>query len=245
MKLNLTIDSGNSSTKLSLFRGETFVGTERYKQLDASMLKRFMANYDIGAVIVSSVTGNDPEAEAFLSDAVPTFIKLSSATPLPIRILYRSANTLGCDRIATAVEAWHANAGAPSLIVDVGTATTLDVVDAEGNFLGGNISPGITMRMKSLNMLTSRLPLVDKDGETPLFGVDTYTAIRSGVIRGLAYEIDGTISSLESRMPGITTFLTGGDSKLMSGMLSHRVTVDNNMLAKGLNRILLYNEKSI
>lgn len=245
MNLNLTIDRGNSSTKLSLFSGEEFVGTEQYKHFDTPMLKRFMASYDIGAVIVSSVVDSNPEAEEFLAQAVPTFIRLSSATPLPIKILYRSANTLGCDRIATAVEAWHANAGNHSLIVDVGTAATLDVVDASGNFLGGNISPGLRMRLKSLNMLTSRLPLVDKEGDTPVTGTDTDTAIRSGVIRGLAYEIDGTIDRLKAEMPGLTAFLTGGDCRLISGLLHNSVKIDHNMLAKGLNRILLYNEKNI
>ncbi len=245
MNLNLTIDRGNSSTKLSLFRGENFVGTERYKHFDTSMLKRFMANYDIGAVIVSSVVEGDDEASEFLTEAVPTYIKLSSATPLPIAITYRSANTLGCDRIAAAVEAWQANPGKPSLIVDVGTAATLDMVDADGNFRGGNISPGLCMRIKSLNMLTSRLPLVEKEGDTPLIGIDTDTAIRSGATRGLAYEIDGTIDSIKAKTPELTTFLTGGDSKIICGMLRNSVTVDRDMLAKGLNRILLYNEKNI
>lgn len=242
MKLNLTIDSGNSSTKLSLFDGDKFVGTERYKQFDTEMLRSFFARYDIGAAIVSSVVGSNAEAEEFLASRVP-LVKLSSSTPLPIKLRYRSANTLGCDRIATAVQAWSVNPGAASLIVDVGTATTLDVMDAQGCFMGGNISPGISMRLRSLNMLTSRLPLADKDGDTPRVGYDTNTALRSGAVRGLAYEIDGTIGALQAEMPGITTFLTGGDATMVRGLLAYKVVSDPDMLAKGLNRILLYNGK--
>jgi type III pantothenate kinase len=242
MKLNLTIDSGNSSVKVSFFNGNEITRTERFKDFNADVLKHILCSNDIQAVISASVIDNDSEVENVINSCGVHYIKLTHDTALPISLGYKTPRTLGCDRIATAVGAWNEMPQRNSLIIDAGTAMTCDVVDSKGTFLGGNISPGLSMRLRSLNRQTSRLPLVEKEGEVPLIGYDTPTAIRSGVILGLAAEVEFYINRLSESMDNLNVFLTGGNCDFLKQFVKSRVTVDKDLLAKGLNRILLYNE---
>ena len=111
-------------------------------------------------------------------------------------------------------------------------------IEKNGIYRGGNISPGIKMRLKALHNFTSRLPMVDKEGETPKFGHDTETAIRSGVIRGIAHEIDGYINETREKYGEVFVFLTGGDENPLKNIIKNRIFADKNLVAKGLNRIL-------
>ena len=104
---------------------------------------------------------------------------------------------------------------------------------------GGNIAPGVEMRLKALHEYTSRLPLVNKDGAIPSLGCDTETAIRSGVIRGICHEIDGYITEIREKYPNLLVFLTGGDEKTLKNRIKSCIFADKYLVAKGLNRILL------
>ena len=124
--------------------------------------------------------------------------QLTADTPVPIRNAYASPATLGMDRLAAAVGAWSLKPDHDLLVVDAGTAVTFDFVSADGTYKGGNIAPGISLRLKSLHEHTGALPLVSAQGDAPQFGRDTETAIRSGVINGLRHELDGYIAELAS-----------------------------------------------
>ena len=128
-----------------------------------------------------------------------------------IRNLYKTPETLGMDRLAAVVGANYLSPGRNLLVVDAGTALTYEFIDAEGNYWGGNISPGIYTRFKTLNACCDKLPLIERKGETPEFGFDTETAIRAGVIRGIEFEIIGYITLLQKKYPDLLVFLTGGD----------------------------------
>ena len=154
---------------------------------------------------------------------------------------YDSRNTLGADRVAAAAGAQTAM---PTLVVDAGTAVTEDLV-AEGRFLGGNISPGLSLRFRALNGYTSRLPLVGPDGELPDFGHDTVTAIRAGVLNGLLAEIRGVRDMAARRFGNVKILLTGGDAGILSGLLADegiKVEVDLALVGRGLVRIFNYND---
>ena len=127
------------------------------------------------------------------------------------------------------------------LIIDAGTAITYDLLLKQGVFTGGNIAPGIRMRLKALNHFTGKLPLVEKIGDFPLMGTDTETAIRAGVIQGVLFEMDGYIRELKAIYPDLLVFLTGGDAFLLAEKLKTPIFVDKNIVLKGLNRILYYN----
>lgn len=163
---------------------------------------------------------------------------MSSDTPIPLKIKYRTPHTLGSDRLAAAIGAQGEAPGRNILVIDAGSAITIDFVDADGHFWGGNISPGVKMRLTALHQQTSRLPLISKEGETPTLGYDTETAIRSGVIRGICHEIDGYIYEFREKYPDVLVFLTGGDEKTLIGNIKNRIFADKFLVAKGLNRIL-------
>lgn len=128
---------------------------------------------------------------------------------LPIKIWYRTPETLGADRLAAAIGASKLYPGKAVLIADVGTALTLDVVTRRGEYMGGNISPGLQMRFDALHKFTSKLPRVNFDFEHLYFGEDTKTAIQSGVRWGVVNEIAGAFQ-LACRKYGCDLIVTTG-----------------------------------
>ena len=241
---SLTIDIGNSSAKLAVFAQGEICHRERVPKITCEMLDKILATHGIDEAILSSVAHADYAIDDFLNNRLSRYVRLSHVTPLPIGIDYATPHTLGTDRIATAVAAWELNPEAPSLVVDAGTAATIDVVDAKGNFCGGNIVAGLATRLKALNRYTGALPLVDAQGDVPQWGYDTVTALRSGAVLGLVAEIEATAQRIMTRwqcaQPVI--FLTGGDAPLLAGFMNLPVRLHNDLLAFGLYRILRYND---
>lgn len=238
--MNLIIDIGNNSAKLYLFNGEQMILHTRTKENFMEQLTDWQSSYDIKKTIVSTVVDITPQQKKAIESGNKPILWFNSQTPLPIGIKYRTPHTLGSDRLAAAVGAASQAPGRNLMIIDAGSAITIDIVDKEGNFLGGNIAPGINMRLKALHTFTSRLPLVKKEGDTPAHGYDTETAIRSGVIRGICHEIDGYINEYREKNGDVFVFLTGGDEKTLINNIKNRIFADKYLLAKGLNRILTH-----
>ncbi len=246
MKGILTIDNGNTTVKVAYFIGTSLMATNRFKRDDMAPLERFVSTYHPSGAIVCS-TASDPDTEPLERLAqrrCQHALRLTHETPLPIRLGYRTPHTLGRDRIATAVAAWHlAHGQADALVVDAGTAITYDLVTADGRFEGGNIAPGVALRFGALHEHTGRLPLVSPEGDRPIMGYDTDTAIRSGVMWGLVNEIKGVIAMLREKHPGLMVFITGGDARLLLPQLCDMgVKHQEHLAAEGLNRIYLYNQ---
>lgn len=247
MKGNLTIDNGNTSVKVAFFIGTELVATNRFMRRDVRLLDRFISTYKPDSAIMCSTVSSEASqrVEELINQRCSRVMNLTHATPMPITLGYRTSQTLGRDRIATAVGAWSIAQGGDVLVIDAGTAITYDLVTADGCFVGGNIAPGLGLRFKSLHEHTGRLPLVDADGDMPVMGYDTQTAIRSGVLLGLLGEIRSCIATLKMSHPGLTVFLTGGDGKLLHSRLGEEgVIYQEHLAAEGLNRIYLYNEKN-
>lgn len=241
MKLNLAIDQGNTFTKVSLFDELQLICSYRYRYFNTGVLQRLFNKYDINAAIYSSVLDSSPEIENMMSLNLNNFIILSNATPMPMTIDYTTPDTLGHDRIAAAVGALGEMPGKNILIIDAGTAVTLDIVTQDNHFIGGNITPGLKIRFESLHNYTDKLPLINTDGDIPLIGYDTNTAIRAGVVNGLIAEIDGYIRCISGKFKDLTVFMTGGDTPFLAKRIKSPIFDDENLLMKGLNRILLYN----
>ena len=244
MEVNLTIDQGNSSAKVALFDGEKLVAARRYETLLPADVEAIAASHNVRSAIYSSVRFGDTALQEAVKRIAEKVLILDCDTPMPMVIDYTTPSTLGHDRIAAAVGAIYEAAGQNCMIIDAGTAVTLDTVTAGCHYLGGNISPGLRMRFEALHHFTSRLPIVGEEGELPLIGHDTTTAIRSGVILGLVGEIEHYICRVKEQMDGeLMVILTGGDREVLSPLISVLHIIDENLLMKGLNRILLYNEK--
>lgn len=244
MKRSLIIDMGNSSTKLAVYSDGDLTHRQRTGKVTRELLASIIEAHGIDEGILSSVARNDYCIDDYLQQHLQRFMRLSHSTPLPIGLHYATPHTLGCDRIATAVAAWELNPNAASLVVDAGTAATIDVVDAQGNFAGGNIVAGVTTRLKALNHYTSALPLVETEGDTPQWGYNTVTALRSGAILGLVAEIEASASRVKAKLgcEQVTIFLTGGDGPLLAKHMQAETRLENDLLTNGLYRILRYNE---
>lgn len=214
---------------------------------DLSQLKTWVEPYEVDACMVSSTAVITPEMrEQIAATGIQRIHYLDHTTPLPIRNSYSTPETLGTDRLAASVGAYFLAAElkkkhVPVLVIDLGTALTFDLVTAEGEYLGGNISPGIQMRLKALHQFTARLPKVNPEGPLPALGNSTETAIRCGVIHGIQREIEGAIRQFSVNYPQLLVFLTGGDTLDFAKPLKKHIFADKFLVAKGLNIILMHN----
>lgn len=241
--MNLIIDIGNSMAKFVLFEGSE---PKRYGYADNETLEglsRFISTEKPGRAILSTVTALTDEARKRLALLPCPLMELTFKTPIPIRNGYRTPETLGTDRLSAVVGACTLRPEENILVVDAGTCITYDLIDETGLYRGGNISPGLKMRFAALHQYTNRLPLVSENGEVPLVGFDTATALRSGVINGLYYEIKGYIENLKEQFKSLTLLLTGGDGPQINQIFNNQFLNDPWLVARGLNRILEYNEK--
>jgi type III pantothenate kinase len=126
-------------------------------------------------------------------------------------------------------------------VIGLGSAITYNFINKYNEFLGGGISPGMEMRLKSLQVFTAKLPLIKKDWNFPLIGYDTRTNILSGVILGMAKEIDGTIEAYEEKYNNFNVLLTGGDTAYFAQLLKKKIFADPNLIYKGLYAICEFN----
>ena len=179
---------------------------------------------------------------AMLSNVATKALRLTSDMPLPITIDYGTPGSLGADRIAAAVGARATISDRPLLVVDAGTAVTYDAESADGRFLGGNIAPGMNMRLEALHRFTARLPRIQSPRELPtdtFLGHDTTSAM----ILGAIYGIIGSISYYKQHLPESTqVVMTGGWANELSRLCDFDVAVNPHLVSIGLNRILIYNE---
>ena len=127
------------------------------------------------------------------------------------------------------------------LIVDFGTAITIDQVSADGVFRGGNISPGVQMRFRALHDYTAALPLCESCEDQTLLGRSTVEAIRQGVMNGIAFEIEGYIARLFPEIDALSIIFTGGDAKFFVKRIKNTIFAHCDLVFLGLNRILEYN----
>lgn len=237
--MNIVIDQGNTSTKVALFEDRILVEKFRFKQLSAKKVNALLDQYSPQNGILCSVGRLNNELTDTLKERLPFFIELNENTPLPIKSTYKTPETLGKDRIASAVGAYTYQPEKNLLIIDIGTAITYDFVDATGTYRGGNISPGMTTRFRALHQFTKRLPLLDEEGDIPDIGYNTETAIRSGVINGIVHEINSYVDEYIKKY-NVFAFLTGGHSIYFADKLKRRIFADVNLVLKGLNDILIY-----
>ena len=238
--MNLVIDIGNSQTKAGWFSAGILAESRNVLLSSPGDVDALFGIYPVEMAIASSVGQSD--AKLFKGTALPCQpLFLDHTTPQPLKIRYNTPETLGRDRIAAATGAWSIYPGRNILVVDMGTAITIDFVTAAGEYLGGNISPGLQTRFRSLHDYTARLPIVQKNNVFPMLGKDTQSAIISGVQQGIIHEINGYITEFENRFPDCAFALTGGDASFFVPMLKRAIFARPDLVLIGLNHILEFN----
>ncbi len=247
--MHLCIDIGNSSTKLAVYDPEvkdmnTWTFRDKQKKLSATYVKRLLKDHAITRAI-SSNTRNEGEYLRELLAVLQDYIELDEFAELPIQNKYDTPETLGNDRLAGVCAANSMFPGKHTLVIDAGTCITMDLIDKDGNYYGGSIHPGITMRYRALNNYTGKLPLVKREKENRLIGTDTRTSIVSGVQTAVIAEIQGMIDRYSVQFGKVTVIITGGDAPFFVSQLKSKIFAHSNLVLAGLRKILDYNAKAL
>lgn len=239
--MNLIVDIGNTAVKLALFDADRLVSRQQTDVLDRAAVEAFLRGQGVAeAAIVSSTRGDAAEAAETVRGAAKRVVVFTPQLAVPLENRYHTPATLGCDRLAAAVGAAACYPGRNALVVDLGTALTIDFVSADGVYHGGSISPGMSMRFRALHDYTARLPLGAPTDERTTLGYSTRSAVELGVMNGIAFEIEGYIARLEADFADLCIIFTGGDAKFFDKRIKNTIFADCNLVLCGLNRILKY-----
>ncbi len=241
--MNLTIDIGNSFIKIIVFDDTKPVFRKVADGLSVTLIRSILKNYPVDSAMASSVVELDEEENNILK-SLPGFAMLSARTELPISNLYKTPQSLGGDRLANAVAAAFLMPGKNVLVIDAGTCVKYDFVNANNEYLGGSISPGLTMRLKALHHFTGKLPLVKDLTIKALTGNDTVSAIQTGVLIGMTEEMKGFIHLYKMKYQGLKVILTGGDSTHFAEKLNLSIFAAADLVNIGLNEIIRSNSLS-
>ena len=250
----LTADIGNTSITLGLFDDAALVEDFRLasdKDLSGEeyevLLKSLFKNYKIDGCIISSVV---EELNKKFKSAVDNVLKvdsmlLSAFSNTGIKIALKNKKEIGADRIANAGGAYVLY-GHPVIVVDFGTATSFDIVNKDGEFVGGVIAPGVNLQLKTLNKFTSKLPRIDVAKSPTAIGANTTDAILSGVIRGCACMIDGLVEQCEKELGSKAVLVaTGGYANIVADYMKRPFDFINPTLTLEGLRHLYYLNSSV
>ena len=167
-------------------------------------------------------------------------LEISNKTSFPFSNNYKTKETLGIDRLVLSAGAVLNFENQNRLIIDAGTCITYDYINSKNVYLGGAISPGLSLRYKSLNNYTAKLPLLENKEINYLIGKSTSESIYSGVINGVINEIDGFITQYKELDKDLTIILTGGDAEFLAKSIKNTIFANSNFLLESLNNLYTY-----
>lgn len=234
----LAIDIGNTSVHFGVFEGKKLLkewreATDRISE-HQHIRRRISEDQEIRDIVVSSVV---PRANKFIRKSFPR-ARFVNHKNVGVKIKVKKPAEVGVDRLVNAL-ATHKLYGGPAIIVDFGTATTFDVINAKGEYLGGAIAPGIALSRDILHERTARLPKIKIAAPRRVIGKSTIEAMQSGLVYGYAAMVEGMIhrmtrdSRLAARDP-IKVIATGGLARLICKHTDVIDTIDPELTLKGL-----------
>ena len=232
----LCADLGNTRMKAAIFKDGELIESYVLEGDGAEAIRNIVEKHNPNKSILSSVIHHSDAIEKLLEENT-LFHKLSHQTKLNFTVPVGKPETMGADRLALAAAAVHNFPGKNNLVIGLGSCITYNFINKNQEFLGGGISPGSAMRLKSLHEHTALLPLVNKDWNFPLIGYDTKTNILSGVLLGMAKEIEGIIGAYDEKYGNFNAVLTGGDCTYFARLLKNKIFADPELLFKGLYAI--------
>lgn len=233
----LCLDFGNTRQKAALFLGREQVDVFYFTDNLVSSLEEVLEKWRPDRTILSSVINHPPSVEEMLVSKTAFHLLEAGKSKLPFLTPVGKPETIGADRLALCAAAVLLHPSQNNLVIGLGTAVTYNFINVRSEFLGGGISPGMHMRMRALNNYTAKLPIVAPDWNVPLIGYDTKTNIQSGVVLGLAYEIEGFIAGYSRKYRAFNVLLTGGDMHHLAPHLKSLIFADPDLLFKGLYAI--------
>ena len=237
----LTIDIGNTRTKGAVFEYDApvvqfFTGEQDWQKKVSEILETYPK---IADMVVASVGKTQKDTLEIFGERVRIHF-ITHENRFPFVNKYSTPNTLGVDRMVLAAGSVLAYPKQNRLVIDAGTCITYDYTDAQDNYLGGAISPGIRLRYESLHNYTARLPLLEKELPGDAIGNSTTSAIHSVVVNGVVNEIEGFIDNCRKRWPNFIIILTGGDSEFLAKQLKNTIFANSNFLLESLHLIFQF-----
>ena len=236
--MNLVIDIGNTNIKTGLFENNCLLEALRFG--DPNSFFDYFENKKSMDILFSSVS--DPKISEAIMALNPNAKQVKITDSLPIKIDYKTIQTLGIDRVISCIGAMRITK-LPCLVVDIGTCITLDVIDENGVFLGGNISPGPRLRFEAMHNFTATLPLIHLSEESKVIGKSTEEALQSGVKYGIIHEIEGMYRQLCNINEHFKLVLTGGYTTFFDNKLKGDIFAEPNLVLLGLQSIYEHNVK--
>ncbi len=242
-RMHLVIDVGNTQIKIAVFEQNKQVEYLTANQNELlSTIKALKIKYpNIQKAIVASVGTIENSILSSLKNSIEIQY-LTKECKFPFINTYSTPNTLGIDRMVLAAGAVLEYPNQNRLVIDIGTCITYDFIDENNNYLGGAISPGLRLRYESMNQKTAKLPSLTKKKPLHFIGNSTESCMHSGVVNGIALEMDGFIELYKAQYTNFITILTGGDSDFLAMRLKNTIFANSNFLLKSLNQTFQYNQ---
>lgn len=240
MHTSLCFDFGNTRLKCAVFSGKELKEVLVLQNDEPDTVAAILDQYEPKKAILSSVIKHHSDLESLLTERTD-FHKLGHTSKLPFTTPVGKPETIGADRLAICAAAVDLFPNQHNLAIGLGTCITYNYINKSHEFLGGSISPGMTMRFRAMHEQTALLPMVEPDHHFPLIGFDTKTNLQSGVIMGMAKEIDGIIDAYALKFNNFNVLLTGGDMAFFVPHLKNRIFADPYLIFKGLYAICEHN----
>lgn len=242
--MQLILDAGNSFLKIALFNQDDKIvrqSTTSYNENSLNTSLSEFADFPISKIGYCSVVNHNikKQLQVFFDQKI---IEINRQSNLSIKTKYETPNTLGIDRLIACAGARKLNSTQPLLVIDIGTCITYDFLDSNNVHYGGAISPGLQLRVKAMHNYTDHLPLVDlniTDMQAP--ANSTTNALKSGVLKGVLFELQGFINEKKHFAPNLQVFLTGGDAIFFEDALKNGIFAQRNLNLIGLNELLKLN----
>lgn len=246
----IAVDAGNTHTVVGVFDGEHLVdrwriatSADRTSDEHALLVSQFLAQHglsfgDVAGMVVSSTV---PRLTAVLRSLAERYVRVSPVVLEPgtrsgIPILYDNPRQVGPDRIANAVAAWDTHGG-PTIMVDFGTATTVDAISGKGEYLGGAILPGIEISLDALFARASALSWVELVEPRRVIARSTSESVQSGVLYGFASAVDGLVTRFQAELGPCTVVSTGGLAELLTPLTATIAHHEPDLTLRGLRLI--------
>ena len=237
----LCFDFGNTRMKCAVVVDGDIIKEQVLADDNEETIRNLIDQFQPDRSILSSVIDHNPAMEELLRQKT-SFHRLDHHSRVPVTTPVGKPETIGADRLALVVAAVTLFPAKNNLVIGLGSAITYNYVNKYHEFVGGGISPGMEMRFRSLQAFTAKLPLVKADWNFPLAGYDTRTNILSGVILGMAKEVDGIIDAYQERYDNFNVLLSGGDAVYFTRHLKKKIFADPYLIYKGLYAISTFNQ---
>ena len=238
--MNLLVDIGNTLTKIAISDGKSILIEFKLRSIDLDFIKDTIEDNKIKNSAISNV--RKPNRKLFdLCNSKSNLYTFNKEIRLPFKNPYDDG-LVGEDRLSLILGAYSMYPQENVLVVDLGTCITYDIKTSKNVYQAGGISPGLSLRKKSLSSGTVNLNEIDPVYPKSMIASDTHSSISIGLLIGIQSEIEGMINRYEKIYKNLKVIVTGGDSIFLSGKLKNTIFTNSNFIYKGLNFLIEHNQ---